>query len=314
MNNAYTEFKADDLLRDVVQQKSSIILILGRFGISLGFGDKTIYEVCRQHQVDVNTFLEVVNYNEYRTVRYESISLTSLIGYLKNAHEYFLEFNLPNIRRKLIESIDCSGGNEIGLLIIKFYDEYVKQVKRHMDYENKVVFTYVEKLLSGIPSEDFSISAFEGKHEPISFKLKELKDVITRYYPQKNNYLLNEVLLNIISCEEDLGFHCMIEDNLFVPAVKKLEISQAKISAKIESTNEAEDNLCENILSVREKDILICIAKGLSNKQIAEKLFLSVHTVATHKRNICSKLNIHTSVGLAIYAISNQLVVLEKKC
>ena len=65
------------------------------------------------------------------------------------------------------------------------------------------------------------------------------------------------------------------------------------------------------MLSDREKDVLVCIAKGHSNKQIADELFLSVHTVATHKRNICAKLNIHTSVGLAIYAISNKLVNLD---
>lgn len=47
--------------------------------------------------------------------------------------------------------------------------------------------------------------------------------MIIRYYPEKNNYLLNEVLLNIIACEEDLKMHCMVEDNLFIPAVKKME-------------------------------------------------------------------------------------------
>lgn len=62
----------------------------------------------------------------------------------------------------------------------------------------------------------------------------------------------------------------------------------------------------------REKDIVRCIAKGMSNKEIADKLFLSVHTVATHRRNISNKLQIHTAVGLTIYAISNKLVNIEE--
>lgn len=50
----------------------------------------------------------------------------------------------------------------------------------------------------------------------------------------------------------------------------------------------------------------------MSNKEIADKLFLSVHTVATHRRNISNKLQIHTAVGLTIYAISNKLVNIEE--
>ena len=62
------------------------------------------------------------------------------------------------------------------------------------------------------------------------------------------------------------------------------------------------------ILSDREKDIISCVARGMSNKEIADKLFLSIHTVTTHRRNITSKLQIHSPAGLTIYAIMNNLV------
>ena len=65
------------------------------------------------------------------------------------------------------------------------------------------------------------------------------------------------------------------------------------------------------ILSDREKDIIKAVAKGLSNKEIADALFLSVHTVTTHRRNISNKLQIHTAAGLIIYAIANKLVNIE---
>lgn len=61
-------------------------------------------------------------------------------------------------------------------------------------------------------------------------------------------------------------------------------------------------------LSVREQEIVIGIAKGFSNKQIAEQLCLSAHTVMTHRRNIANKLQIHSPAGLTIYAIVNKLV------
>ena len=66
-----------------------------------------------------------------------------------------------------------------------------------------------------------------------------------------------------------------------------------------------------DLLSDREKDILISITKGLSNKEIADTLCLSVHTVATHRRNISQKLQIHSTAGLIIYAIANKLVRIE---
>ena len=216
-------FKPTDKMRELVKDNSALILVMGRFGISLGFGDKSVRDVCRTHNVNENTFLEVVNFVSNREYNYEAVSLPSIIGYLKKAHEYYLDFNLPNIRRKLIEAIDCSGTNDIAMLIVKFYDEYVTEVRKHMEYENEVVFSYVEQLSQGFLNRNFSISAFAGKHTSISDKLKELKDIIIRYYPEKNNYLLNAVLLEIILCEQDLTSHCMIEDKLFVPAVKLIE-------------------------------------------------------------------------------------------
>ena len=64
-------------------------------------------------------------------------------------------------------------------------------------------------------------------------------------------------------------------------------------------------------LSDREKEVLVEIVNGLSNKAIAEKLFISVHTVVTHRKNISRKLNIHSAAGLTIYAIANNLVDLK---
>ncbi|MGM9735070.1 MAG: LuxR C-terminal-related transcriptional regulator [Candidatus Cryptobacteroides sp.] len=310
--NDSKSYKPDDKMRDLVREDSALILIMGRFGISLGFGDKTVEEVCRSHDVDEKTFLAVVNYVTGREYRFDDVSLPSLIRYLKQSHEYFLDFNLPGIRRKLIESIDCSGTNDIAMLIIRFYDEYVMAVRKHMEYENEVVFSYVEQLSSGHLQRDYTISEFASRHAPIGDKLKELKDVIIRCYPEKNNYMLNAALLEIIMCEQDLTLHCRIEDELFVPAVKHIEQQLRKKgdTVYVDKDNPAKKDKIE-ALSEREKEIVACVTKGMSNKEIADSLFLSVHTVTTHRRNISNKLQIHTTAGLTIYAIANKLVNIE---
>ncbi len=74
---------------------------------------------------------------------------------------------------------------------------------------------------------------------------------------------------------------------------------------------ENDDNIETEQLSQREKEIIGCVVKGLTNKAIAEKLSISIHTVITHRRNISKKLQIHSSAGLAIYAIVNKIVEIQ---
>ncbi|MCE2616520.1 response regulator transcription factor [Phocaeicola oris] len=64
----------------------------------------------------------------------------------------------------------------------------------------------------------------------------------------------------------------------------------------------------QETLTQREKEVICCIVRGMTNKEIADKLFLSIHTVITHRRNIARKLQIHSAAGLTIYAIVNKLV------
>jgi len=76
--------------------------------------------------------------------------------------------------------------------------------------------------------------------------------------------------------------------------------------------SEEEEVDSQEALSQREKEIVICVVKGMTNKEIAENLFLSIHTVITHRRNISKKLQIHSAAGLTIYAIVNKLVTLNE--
>lgn len=73
-----------------------------------------------------------------------------------------------------------------------------------------------------------------------------------------------------------------------------------------------EEDPDQDALSQREKEIVGCIVRGMTNKEIAEKLFISVHTVMTHRKNITRKLQIHSAAGLTIYAIVNKLVELSE--
>ena len=67
----------------------------------------------------------------------------------------------------------------------------------------------------------------------------------------------------------------------------------------------------QQTLSTREKEIVVCVVKGMTNREIADRLFLSTHTVITHRRNIARKLQVHSASALTVYAIVNKLVELS---
>lgn len=72
------------------------------------------------------------------------------------------------------------------------------------------------------------------------------------------------------------------------------------------------DDLQNEDLSDREKDVLRLVALGMTNREIGEKLFISAHTVITHRKNITAKLGIKTIAGLTMYALINQLIIPEE--
>ncbi len=74
------------------------------------------------------------------------------------------------------------------------------------------------------------------------------------------------------------------------------------------SEGEADD---QQSLSSREKEIVVCVVKGMTNREIADRLYLSTHTVITHRRNIARKLQVHSASGLTVYAIVNKLIELK---
>lgn len=307
-------YKDSDHMCDVICDEPSLLQMLSRFGIPLGVGDQTVRQVCEAHGVDTATFLSVANFIK-RGARgaadsIDKVSVACLTGYLKQAHTYFLDFQLPAIRRKLLEALDCSQPGEVSYLILKFYDDYMSEVRKHMQHENRKVFGYVEQLLQGRRTSEYTISQFARGHNSIDVKLQELKNIIIKYYaPTEQAELLNNVLYDIFTCEKDLRIHCQVEDDIFVPAV---EILEEKVGIQEEPTVKEEATRTEDTLSDREREIVHCVVCGLSNKQIAEQLFISLNTVLTHRKNIARKLNIHSVAGLTIYAIVNKIVNIDE--
>ena len=289
-------YKGSDKICDLMSHEEDAIQIISRFGLEMGVGEQTIDEVCTSHGVHTPTFLAIVNYKVFRPsefhVELSDIDVPTLQRYLKNAHNYFLHFRLPRLRRSLIEALlPADPTTKIPGLILRCYDEFVDEIRTHIEHEN-----------AGLYDEH------EHDDQRITDKLTEIKNLIIKYYPTQPTsaegtvtYTLISVMSDLWHTEQDFQDHCAIEDDILRPILGEVQRDH------VQGTKERETEE----LSSREKDVLIQLVRGLSNKEIADVLCISTHTVISHRKNITRKLNIHSTAGLTIYAIVNRLVDLN---
>jgi regulator of cell morphogenesis and NO signaling len=262
-------YEADDKMISLIRDNYDLLQSLGSFGINLGFGDKTVRETCEDNNVDTYTFLAVVNYtiNGYGEFDADTqLNVPTLLQYLEACHAYFLEFQLPYIRRELTESLN--ENDSLGRLILKFYDEYAHEIKRHMQYEQKTLFPYVKSLIDGHPANDYNVETFSKHHGATDKKLRELKLLIIKYLPQDglHNNQLTATLHDIYENEVWLRQHAEVEDHIFVPAIRRLEQITKKndvsrnISGMVFGSAQAQN---PDALSDREKDVIIALVQGM---------------------------------------------------
>ncbi len=309
-------YEPEDQMISLIRDNYNVLQSLSAFGIGMGFGTKTVKEICESHGVDTFTFLAVVNltingYHSQNDIHH--MDVRTLLCYLRASHRYYIEFQLPFIRKELVEALE--QGDRLGDLIIKIFDEYARFIAHHMKFEEQHLFPYVESLLSGEHKEGYDIETFSKHHDQTGEKLAELKSIIIKYLPSDplQGNMLSATLYDIYNLEEWLALHANVEESIFIPAIKELEQKNQPndaVSALSSLIGAPTDN--GESLSEREKDVVIGVVQGLTNKEIADRLFIAPNTVITHRRNIARKLQIHSIAGLTIYAIVNKLVELDK--
>ena len=129
-----------------------------------------------------------------------------------------------------------------------------------------------------------------------------------KYLPFEDKNNLRRKLLNcLFDLEHDLKIHTLIEDTVLIPLVEKFEGKTPNIiSTSAPAVQIAENPNIE--LTEREIDVLRLLLAGNSNKEVADKLNISTHTVISHRKNITSKTSIKSLAGLTIYAIQNGII------
>jgi regulator of cell morphogenesis and NO signaling len=189
----------------------------------------------------------------------------------------------------------------------------------------------------------YSMHVFEEEHNEVDEKLYDLKNILIKYVRGNSTEAqYQEVIFELFRLEKDIKDHTRIENSILLPLVSEMEdalfypkehskrtagknalgaagmhpdqqISTDTVKQALVSYNAAPNILKSKIkkfegLTSREAEVLRLVACGLLNKQIADKLTISLHTVISHRKNITRKLQIKTVAGLTIYALLNGLI------
>ena len=302
-----TQLKCDMKMAELVEANYHLLAVLSRFGIEGGFGEKTVRDICEKNHLDTETFLLVCNvYTHKDYAPSEEIlrdgHIDDILRYLHQSHDYYIN-NALVLLASTIESLIAPCPEAQKGVIWQFFADYKTELDKHFEYEEGEVIPYVQSLLLGKRDPHYCIDRFEENHSNIDEKLSDLKNLILKSLPPVCDDRMRVRLLNyLFALQSDLDSHTAIEDNILVPMVRLIENPYSSHARK---ASEEMEEVERDELSGREKEILVSVAQGLLNKEIADRHNISINTVITHRKNITRKTGIKTVAGLTVYAILN---------
>ncbi len=203
-----------------------ILEALTHLNIELGFGEQTIREISKRYQINPEALLVIVEtycgcLYAGRTIKKEALS--DLLIFLKNSHHSFKQEQIPRLKN-LIAAFAEEIPDKYGKMMVSFFDEYIKEVYDHFEYEDATVFPYIKAILESRTVSGFAIREFEKNHTDIEQKLLDLKNILIKYMPEevKSAYRM-QLLHALFGFEQQLFYHTRLEDQVLAPSVKKVE-------------------------------------------------------------------------------------------
>ena len=304
------KFTSNMKVARLVEANYRLLGVLARVGIDGSFGEKTVSEVCISSGLDPDTIIllcEVYTFPNFKPSMelLRRCHVGDILRYMHQSHDYYLNRAISDMEASVTKLLEpCQKKQQD--VVWNFFRGYKVEVKNHFGFEEQEVIPYVQGLIIGQSRPGFSIDRFEENHSNIDEKLGDFKNLVMKSLPAVcDNDIRLDLLVRIYALQEDLKCHTYIEDHVLVPMVRLLENPQRFRDRAREQDEEPEQRL---ELSDREKEILVSVAQGLLNKEIADKHNISINTVITHRKNITRKTGIRTVPGLTVYAILNNLI------
>ena len=224
-------FRKEDKMSTLISGNYNLLPVINRFGIRLGFKEKTIHEVCLENNIHVDFFLAIVNtYTDesyFPEAELLAFSPVLIIEYLKNTHKYYIEYVLPKIEQLLNQVLlSCDENCSSLKMISTFYQKYKAELLLHLKLEDEKVFPYIINLYQKkeLSVNGSSIEVIENEHTNVEVKLSDLKNLVIRHLsPTYDDNTMNEFLTALFQFENDLNDHARIEDHILIVQVIEFE-------------------------------------------------------------------------------------------
>jgi regulator of cell morphogenesis and NO signaling len=232
-------FTRDTTLADAIHSNYLLIPVVNRFGVSLGFGEKTIRDVCKEHRIDVEFFLCIINV--FSSERYfpekklMTFSPLTILEYLQKTHAYYRETQIPVIERQLHQLLRRAGKRRNDLAIVrKFFLGYKRELLAHLDREERITFPYIRKVyrmhqknrsaVNAKVSQTYSMDTYGKEHNNVDEKLWDLKNILIKYLPGTvDDAIRNAMICEVFRLEGDIRDHTRIEETILMPLVAEME-------------------------------------------------------------------------------------------
>lgn len=233
--------KSNTQLAEAIHKNYLLLPILNRFDIHLGFGNKTVEQICNDKQVNISFFLEIINSflneNYFPQSQLQSFPMKLIVEYINRSHIYYVELKIPQIEEMINRLYnEASEENKKSFLLIRdFFSDYKSELFIHIEKEEKNVHPYILKIdhafqhkkitdeIKKLVKEE-SINKYVDDHDNVEDKLFDLKNLIIRYLPPANDYTLsNSLLYELFRLERDLNDHSRIEEKVLVPKMQLIE-------------------------------------------------------------------------------------------
>ncbi len=228
-------------MAEVIHLDYHLLPIISRFGIRLGFGEKTIDQICQEYGLEVGFVLMILNsYHDrdyFPRKHLQGFPVKLIIDYLRKSHEYYLSIKIPLIQKLLKQLWAKTDGleEESMQLIDRFFTEYRHELTTHIQREEDKVYPYIftveEAFKNGKSTAElvalirsYSIDDYENEHDNVEDKLYDLQNIIIKYLPPPLDMnLCHTILMEMFRLESDLYDHARIEDMVLVPKVRFME-------------------------------------------------------------------------------------------
>lgn len=222
-------------MSEVVEEHTSLIPVLNRLGIRLGLGDKSVSEICAEHELDTDFLLTVINTflnDEYfPEKKLRTFHLSQIIDYLTKTNHYYKQFQLPNIERHLNSFLSMNGKNHSLSLIGCFFNSFKEKFLTRITLDDHTWFPYCLELSHKLSidgnidsDKELLLPSSDINDDHIEALLNDLKSIMVKHISgEYDDNLCYAVIFAISSLEKDIRQHNRIRYRILTPMVKAME-------------------------------------------------------------------------------------------